>query len=72
MVAADADNLVSAIDRLGTDELVNNFECLPAEDIMRARLNKKMREAAKRTVVQKMTYFCKEIFCSTWAIKWWI
>mmetsp|Transcript_2068 Transcript_2068/g.3289 ORF Transcript_2068/g.3289 Transcript_2068/m.3289 type:complete len:401 (+) Transcript_2068:130-1332(+) len=68
MVAADDDNLVSAIDRLGTDELVNIFECLPAEDIIRARLNKKMREAAKRTVVQKITYFRKENRCSNYLL----
>eukprot|EP00577_Skeletonema_sp_RCC1716_P012856 CAMPEP_0113394668 /NCGR_PEP_ID=MMETSP0013_2-20120614/12665_1 /TAXON_ID=2843 ORGANISM="Skeletonema costatum, Strain 1716" /NCGR_SAMPLE_ID=MMETSP0013_2 /ASSEMBLY_ACC=CAM_ASM_000158 /LENGTH=386 /DNA_ID=CAMNT_0000278591 /DNA_START=54 /DNA_END=1214 /DNA_ORIENTATION=- /assembly_acc=CAM_ASM_000158 len=43
--------MASTIDRLGTDELVNIFEYLPPEDIMRTRLNKKMRDAAKKTFV---------------------
>ena len=51
VAAADDDKMASTIDRLGTDELVNIFEYLPPEDIMRARLNKKMREAAKKTFV---------------------
>ena len=51
MAAADDDKMASTIDRLGTDELVNIFEYLPPEDIMRARLNKKMRDAAKKTFV---------------------
>eukprot|EP00984_Skeletonema_dohrnii_P021189 scaffold10514_cov69-Skeletonema_dohrnii-CCMP3373.AAC.1 len=43
--------MASTIDRLGTDELVNIFEYLSPEDIMRTRLNKKMRDAAKKTFV---------------------
>ena len=50
-VQADDDNFTSAIDRLGTDELANIFGFLGPDDIMRARLNKKMRDAARKTVV---------------------
>eukprot|EP00984_Skeletonema_dohrnii_P035138 scaffold34620_cov149-Skeletonema_dohrnii-CCMP3373.AAC.3 len=50
-VAADDDTSTSSFDRLGTDELANIFGFLRPEDIMLARLNKKMREAAKKTIV---------------------
>ena len=51
IVAADDENQISATDRLGTKELVNIYEYIPPADIMCARLDNKMREAAKRTVV---------------------
>jgi len=38
-------------DLLGTDLLANIFGYLKPEDILRARLNNKMREAAKKTTV---------------------
>jgi len=38
-----------SFDDLGTDEHANIFGFLPPEDIIRACLNKKMREAAKKT-----------------------
>ena len=42
--AVEADDIVaSSIDDLSTDELANIFGFLPPEDIMRARLNTKMR-----------------------------
>ena len=53
-VATDDDNDSSSsasFDGLGTDDLTNIFGFLSPEDIMRARLNKKMREAAKQTIV---------------------
>ena len=62
--STDDDNSTPSFERLGTDELANVFGFLRPEDIMRARLNKKMREAAKRTVVQKMTCFRKENRCT--------
>jgi len=44
--------LTSAIDRrLGTDELANIFGSLRPKDIMRARLNKKVKEAATQTTI---------------------
>jgi len=43
--------MMPSFDDLGTDVLANIFGCLPPKDIMRARLNKKMREAAKKTIV---------------------
>jgi hypothetical protein len=43
--------LTSAIDRLGTDELANIFGFLRPKDIMRHRLNKKMKEAATQTTI---------------------
>jgi len=52
----DDDNSTSSFERLGTNELANVFGFLRPEDIMRARLNKKMREAAKSTIVP-MTEF---------------
>eukprot|EP00984_Skeletonema_dohrnii_P028771 scaffold18884_cov72-Skeletonema_dohrnii-CCMP3373.AAC.1 len=54
-VPAD-DISTSSFDRLGTDELANIFGFLRPEDIMLARLNNKMREAAKKTIVP-MTRF---------------
>ncbi|KAK1744506.1 hypothetical protein QTG54_005039 [Skeletonema marinoi] len=45
------DNSTSAIDRLGTDMFAHIFGFLPSKDIMRARLNNKMRLAAKKTIV---------------------
>ena len=45
-----------SIDALSTDELANIFGYLPPEDIMRARLDTKMREAAKKTIIP-MTCF---------------
>eukprot|EP00984_Skeletonema_dohrnii_P027019 scaffold16447_cov78-Skeletonema_dohrnii-CCMP3373.AAC.1 len=54
-VAAD-DDTSSSFDRLGTDALANIFGFLRPEDIMLARLNNKMREAAKKTIVP-MTLF---------------
>lgn len=48
----DDDNDSSqSFDGLGTDELTNIFGFLSPEDIMLARVNKKMREAAKTTIV---------------------
>ena len=41
----------SMMDSLSTDELAHIFGFLSPEDIMRSRLNKKMREAAKKTFV---------------------
>ena len=55
-VAADYDDNSSSFDRLGADALANIFGYLRPEDIMLARLNKKMREAAKTTIVP-MTRF---------------
>ncbi|KAK1734485.1 hypothetical protein QTG54_014733 [Skeletonema marinoi] len=46
----------SSLQRLGSDELAHVFGFLPPEDIMRARLNKRMVEAAKKTIVP-MTEF---------------
>ena len=40
-----------SLERLGTDELANIFGFLPPKDIMWARLNKRMVEAAKKTIV---------------------
>jgi len=54
--STDDDNSTPSFERLGTDELANVFGFLRPEDIMRARLNKKMREAAKTTIVP-MTEF---------------
>eukprot|EP00984_Skeletonema_dohrnii_P037470 scaffold39563_cov205-Skeletonema_dohrnii-CCMP3373.AAC.1 len=56
-VATDDDDNSSSFERLGTDELAHIFGFLAPEDIMLARLNKKMREAAKTTIVP-MTRFC--------------
>ncbi len=44
------------MNNLSTDELANIFGFLPSEEIMAARLNKKMRDAAKETIVP-MTEF---------------
>jgi hypothetical protein len=49
--------VLPSFDDLGTDVLANIFGCLGPMDIMRARLNKKMREAAKTTIVPP-TEFC--------------
>jgi len=43
--------VLPSFDDLGTDVLANIFGCLGPMDIMRARLNKKMGEAAKTTIV---------------------
>ena len=51
MPAADDHNNMPSFDDLSTDEVANIFGYLPPEDIMRARLNKKMREAATKTIV---------------------
>ncbi|KAK1744505.1 hypothetical protein QTG54_005038 [Skeletonema marinoi] len=45
------DNLTSTIDSLGTDVFAHIFGFLPPKDIMRARLNNKMRLAATITIV---------------------
>eukprot|EP00984_Skeletonema_dohrnii_P033264 scaffold29248_cov140-Skeletonema_dohrnii-CCMP3373.AAC.4 len=50
-MTTDDDNNSSSFGKLGTDALANIFGFLRPEDIMRARLNKKMREAAKKTIV---------------------
>mmetsp|Transcript_25753 Transcript_25753/g.43680 ORF Transcript_25753/g.43680 Transcript_25753/m.43680 type:complete len:420 (+) Transcript_25753:95-1354(+) len=50
-MTTDDDDNSSSFDRLGTDALANIFGFLLPEDIMLARLNKKMREAAKKTIV---------------------
>ena len=47
----DDDIVAGSIDDLSTDELANIFGYLSPEDIMRARLNNKMREAATKTIV---------------------
>eukprot|EP00985_Skeletonema_marinoi_P017198 scaffold9363_cov75-Skeletonema_marinoi.AAC.5 len=60
-VQADDDNFTSAIDRLGTDALANIFGFLGPEDIMRARLNNKMREAAKKTCVPKTAFNVRSV-----------
>jgi hypothetical protein len=43
--------MLPSFDDLGTDVVANIFGCLDPVDIMHARLNKKMREAAKKTIV---------------------
>jgi hypothetical protein len=48
---ANHNNLANSFDDLGTDELAHIFGFLPPEDIMLARLNNKMREAAKKAIV---------------------
>ena len=50
-MTTDDDDNSSSFDRLGADALANIFGFLRPEDIMLARLNKKMREAAKKTIV---------------------
>ena len=48
---SDADHIINPsfdVDDLGTDELANIVGFIPPEDIMRASLNKKMRETGKR------------------------
>eukprot|EP00984_Skeletonema_dohrnii_P010773 scaffold4233_cov142-Skeletonema_dohrnii-CCMP3373.AAC.16 len=45
------DNLTTTIDSLGTDVFAQIFGFLPPKDIMRARLNNKMRLAATITIV---------------------
>ena len=45
------DNLTSTIGSLGTDVFAHIFGFLPPKDIMRARLNNKMRLAATITIV---------------------
>ncbi len=51
-VATDHDDdSTSSFDVLSTDELANVFGFLSPEDLIRARLNKKMNEAAKITIV---------------------
>ncbi len=45
----------AAFDDLGTDDIANVFGFLSPKDIMIARLTKKMREAAKQTIVNNMT-----------------
>eukprot|EP00984_Skeletonema_dohrnii_P033262 scaffold29248_cov140-Skeletonema_dohrnii-CCMP3373.AAC.2 len=55
-MTTDDDDNCSSFERLGTDELANIFGFLPPKDIMRARLNKKMREAAKKTIVPKTDF----------------
>eukprot|EP00985_Skeletonema_marinoi_P017196 scaffold9363_cov75-Skeletonema_marinoi.AAC.3 len=55
-VATEYDDNSSSFGRLGADALANIFGFLRPEDIMLARLNKKMREAAKKTCVP-MTRF---------------
>lgn len=56
-VATDDDDISSSpFDLLNTDELANIFGFLSPDDIMRARVNKKMREAAQTTIVP-MTEF---------------
>jgi hypothetical protein len=51
VASAANDPVMPSFDDLGTDELAHIFGFLPREDILRARLNKKMREAAKKTIV---------------------
>eukprot|EP00985_Skeletonema_marinoi_P028043 scaffold23834_cov158-Skeletonema_marinoi.AAC.3 len=55
-VVATAGLVDLVFDDLSTDELVNIFVFLSPEDIMRARLNRKMRDSAKKTIVP-MTEF---------------
>eukprot|EP00984_Skeletonema_dohrnii_P005982 scaffold2120_cov150-Skeletonema_dohrnii-CCMP3373.AAC.5 len=58
-----SDDLITmhSLERLGTDELAHIFGFLPPEDIMRARLNKRMVEAAKKTIVPMVDCFvCSE------------
>ena len=59
VVAADDDN--KCINDLSTDELANIFGFLPPEDIMRARLNKKMREVAKTTIVPPAAFVVNSV-----------
>jgi hypothetical protein len=47
----DGHIMLPSFDDLGTDVLANIFGFLGPMDIMRARQNKKMREAAKKTIV---------------------
>jgi hypothetical protein len=53
----DHDNTASSFDDLGTDELAHIFGFLAPEDIMLARLNNKMREAAKKTIVPMADFY---------------
>jgi hypothetical protein len=48
-VSSANEHHMPSFDDLGTDEHANIFGFLPPEDIIRACLNKKMREAAKKT-----------------------
>eukprot|EP00984_Skeletonema_dohrnii_P032405 scaffold26504_cov228-Skeletonema_dohrnii-CCMP3373.AAC.12 len=59
--AAGDDTLTSAIDNLGTDELAHIFGFLPPHDIMSARLNKKMRDAAKTTIVPPVEFIVDRV-----------
>ena len=59
--AAGDDSLTSALDILGTDELAHIFGFLPPNDIMRARLNKKMRDAAKTTIVPPVEFIVDSV-----------
>eukprot|EP00985_Skeletonema_marinoi_P020628 scaffold12330_cov83-Skeletonema_marinoi.AAC.7 len=59
--AAGDDSLTSALDILGTDELAHIFGFLPPNDIMRARLNKKMRDATKTTIVPPVEFIVDSV-----------
>jgi hypothetical protein len=60
--AAGDDNLTtSAFERLGTDEIAFIFGFLPPHDIMPARLNKKMRDAAKTTIVPMSQFLVNSV-----------
>mmetsp|Transcript_2531 Transcript_2531/g.5587 ORF Transcript_2531/g.5587 Transcript_2531/m.5587 type:complete len:412 (-) Transcript_2531:136-1371(-) len=60
--AGDDDNLTtSALDILGTDEIAFIFGFLPPHDIMSARLNKKMRDAAKTTIAPMSQFLVNSV-----------
>ena len=50
-----------SFDDLGTDELAHIFGFLAPEDIVRARLNNKMREAAKITIVPLTNFIVNSV-----------
>eukprot|EP00985_Skeletonema_marinoi_P011795 scaffold5603_cov159-Skeletonema_marinoi.AAC.2 len=50
-ISSAAKNDEMAFNNLGTDEIANIFGYLTPKDIMLARLNKNMRDAAKKTIV---------------------
>ena len=61
MPAADDHNNMPSFDDLSTDEVAIIFGYLPPADIMRARLNKKMREAATKTIVPPTNFVVNSV-----------
>jgi hypothetical protein len=61
IAVADNNHIMPSLDDLGTDELAHIFGFLPPKEIMLARLNNKMRDAGKRTIVPPTDFYVNSV-----------